>query len=110
MPAKLVAKTAVKSDDGKIYWIDTIEHEGGLWLVPKWLATTYPQMYKPARMIQMDTLAHNLVDYDFQRSGLKLYAIDDPIPKAVLDGAIQSSPGQRFVVLTELELLIRRET
>jgi hypothetical protein len=67
MPAKLVAKTAVKSDDGKIYWIDTIEHEGGLWLVPKWLATTYPQMYKPARMIQMDTLAHNLVDYDFQR-------------------------------------------
>ena len=45
---------AVKSDDGKIYWIDTIEHEGGLWLVPKWLATTYPQTYKPARMIQMD--------------------------------------------------------
>jgi hypothetical protein len=78
--------------------------------LPKWLATTYPQMYKPARMIQMDTLAHNLVDYDFQRSGLKLYAIDDPIPKAVLDGAIQSSPAQRFVVLTGLELLIRRET
>ena len=50
------------------------------------------------------------LDYDFQRSGLKLYAIDDPIAKAVLDGAIQSSPAQRFVVLTGLELLIRRET
>jgi hypothetical protein len=47
----------------EIYWIDTIEHESGLWLVPEWLATTCPQMYKPARIIQMDTLAHNLVDY-----------------------------------------------
>jgi hypothetical protein len=51
----------------EIYWIDTIEHESGHWLVPEWLATTCPQMYKPARIIQMDTLAHNLVDYHFVR-------------------------------------------
>jgi len=103
----MTIKTYVKSDDGNTYSIDTIEFEGGLWLVPRWFVTPYPQMYKPARMIRMDTLTHNLVGEDLV-PGVTVYAIDDPIPKSVLDGTSPSPPGQRFVVLMAPELMIRR--
>ena len=41
----------VTYDTGEVKLIDTIEHEGSLWLVPKWLDTPYPGMQKPVRMI-----------------------------------------------------------
>ena len=47
-------KTYVTSDDGYTYLIDTIEHEGYLWLVPAWLDAPYQQMRKPARIIRLD--------------------------------------------------------
>src|SRR5260370_41892779 len=79
-------KTYVTSDDGNTYLIDTIEHEGSLWLVPKWLPTPYPQMQKPARIIQM--LKHKLQNLGVEsQTHLHLYRLDGPVSKAALDGA-----------------------
>ena len=46
----LKIKTFVKLDDGNMRTIDTIQHEGGLWLLdPYGSQPPDPQMYKPAR-------------------------------------------------------------
>jgi hypothetical protein len=103
----MVIQTIVKSDDGQTYQIDTIEHEGGLWLVPMWLATPYPHMRKPVRIILTDKLAHK----DLGRvpgTDLHLFSLDDLIPKAVLDGIVQSQSTEPFDVVEGPELMIRR--
>ena len=101
-------KTYVRSDDGNTYLIDTIEHEGGLWLVPQWLETTFPNMQQPARIIRMDTLPHNHVgDYLFDTNH-KTYSLDGLIPKAVLDGATSSLSKPPLEIVEAPEIAIRR--
>jgi hypothetical protein len=104
---KMKTRTYVSSDDGNTYAIDTVEHEGGLWLVPAWLSTPYPHMQRPARLIRMDSLPHRHLGEDFLGSGLSMYALDGPIPKAVLFGSPKQSTPQ-FDVLEAPDLLIRR--
>jgi hypothetical protein len=105
--AKMLIRTYVKSDDGNTYLIDTIEHDGGLWLVPKWLDTPYPKMRRPARMIRMDSLAHTNHG-DILYNGSRILQLNDPIPKAVLDGASPSQSDPLLDVVEAPELMIRR--
>jgi hypothetical protein len=102
-------KTYVTSDDGYTYLIDTIEHEGYLWLVPAWLDAPYQQMRKPARIIRLDK--HKLQNLGVEpQTQQHLYRLADPLPKAVLDrGAVhQSKPDTPLVVVEAPELMIRR--
>jgi hypothetical protein len=43
-----VSAESPKKADGKIYKIDTIEHEGKLWIVPDW-STTHEKDGEPQR-------------------------------------------------------------
>jgi hypothetical protein len=101
-----VMRTYVTCDDGKMLLIDTIEHEGDLWLVPEWLATTFPKMHKPARIIRLPKEGLQDLGHDFLGSGIHARKLDGPIPKAVVDGTSQSGwpPG----VQEAPELMIRR--
>jgi hypothetical protein len=100
-------KTFVKSDDEKGYWVPTIEHENGLWLVPEWIETPYPKMPKPTRIIRMDTLGHMDLGHHSGDKSLRLLALNDPIPKAVLDG-LPLQQGQRYDVVEAPQLFVRR--
>lgn len=102
-------KTYVRCDDGEVYLVDTIRHDDGLWLVPKWLVTPFPNRQRPARIIRMDSLAHKDLGPNFLRSGHHALQLDDLMPKAVLDGASQSRPSAQFDVREEPELYVRRD-
>ncbi|MGE0563898.1 MAG: hypothetical protein AB7O50_05225 [Pseudolabrys sp.] len=99
-------RTYVICDDGNMYLIDTIEHEDGLWLVPKWNETPYPSMQKPARMIQLPKERVRDLGHDFLGSGIHARKLDDPMPKAVLDGT--SREDWPLDVQEAPDLLIRR--
>jgi hypothetical protein len=100
--------TFVTTDGGAQLLVDTVEHDGGLWLVPGWLASPYPGMQRPARIIRMDLLAHSDLG-DISGTGVQSYRLHDPVPRAVLEGrpdALQSS--QRFDVQEAPSLDVRR--
>ena len=102
-------KTYVTSDEGYTYLIDTIEHEGYLWLVPAWLDAPYQQMRKPARIIRLDK--HKLQNLGVEpQTHQHLYRLADQLPKAVLDGGAvqQSKPDTPLIVVEAPELMIRR--
>jgi hypothetical protein len=68
----------------KIHQIDTIEYEGGLWLVPEWLEAPTEGWKKPARIVRMDSLPHSPMPDTYPAD----FLLNGPIPKAVLDGQI----------------------
>ncbi len=76
-------RTYVLCDDGQTYLIDTIEREGDLWLVPKWLDTPYSSMHKPARIIRLPKERLQDLGPDFLGSGIRARKLDGPVPKAV---------------------------
>lgn len=86
--------TLVGSDDGKIWKIDTIEHEGELWLVPEWLEVTYPAGQLPKRAIRLTGL-----DYEDCPNPDADYFLKSPIPKAVLFGPTPPEEATGFVVV-----------
>jgi hypothetical protein len=55
----------------------------------------------------MDRLAHKRLGHHPDDKSLELYALDDPIPKAVLDGTNPSQQGQQLVVVEAPDLMIR---
>jgi hypothetical protein len=95
----------VGSDDGKIYKVDAIEHEGKLWLVPHWLDVPAQGLTKPARLIRMDVLP-------FQRMTNPAYGADfvlnAPVPKALLEPNTprQEVPGFEVQELPEISFPI----
>jgi len=77
-----ILKTLVGSaDEGSIWKIDTIEYDGGLWLVPQWLEVPSEGVTMPARIIPIDVLPHQKTE-----QGPADYLLTGPLPKSVLDG------------------------
>jgi len=102
----MILKTLVACDDGNTYTVDTIKHDGGLWLVPKWRGSPYPKMRRPVRIIRIDGLPRMDLGKPLG-TDYYLYKLDDPLPKAVLDGASASTPRRQLVVVEAPELDIR---
>lgn len=99
-------KTQVRTDNGLMVNVDTIEYDGGLWLVPRWLEGPSPAMKKPARLIRMDTLPHQ--DIGPIPGGLRrFYILQDSLPKAVLDVDCQL-PGDTGLDVLEVPNLSLR--
>lgn len=100
-------KTYINCDDGETYLIDTIEHEGALWLVPQWRDGPYPHMQRPERIIRMEKAALRdlgvLVD-----KGPRIHRLADQVPKAVLSGPFPLPADSRFVAVEAPDLVIRR--
>ena len=88
--------------DGNIHRCDTIEYEGGLWLVPYWIENISEGYKSPVRIIRMDTL-------QFQRIsgfGDSDFLLNDPIPKSVLDGQTHKQGSFSFVVVESPDIRV----
>ena len=102
MPIRVIMRT----DDGQIHHLEAIEHEDGIWIVNKWLPTTYGNTRRPARIIRVDKLAHDFVS-DLFGKGERVYTIRDPLPRGVLDGATWPQLTPPLQVEEEPDLLVR---
>lgn len=74
--------------------IDTIEHEGRLWLVPIWIDLPQGQGTMPLRLIPLDRLPHqksNAGEWDF--------VVSKPIPKELLYEAVPSQIAEQYGVV-----------
>jgi hypothetical protein len=95
-----VTKTAVQiADDGQLGACDTIEHEGKLWLVPKWHGNFDEGIEWPERIICVHGLPMNprSLNYDADRELLI------PLSRATLDGSVTQG-----LVVIEKPKLFRR--
>lgn len=86
--------TLVGSDDGAIYKIDTIEHEGVLWLVPEWVLVRDPEGQEPARAIRLTGLEFEEISHSEAN-----YLVKHSIPKSVLFGPGLPEASSGFVVV-----------
>lgn len=86
--------TLVGSDDGVIYKVDTIEHEGALWLVPRWVEVIKPEGQEPARAIRLTGL-----EFEASPNPDADYFLKKPIPKAILHGTALPRPEDGLVVV-----------
>jgi hypothetical protein len=93
-------KTLVGCDNGTVYHVDTIEHQGKLWLVPEWLASPDAGWTKPARIVRLDTLHHDAIDGDFGFD----YILIGSMPKAVLDGQLSPETSTSFEVIEKPDI------
>ena len=99
-----VWKTLVETAKDEWHSVDTIEYEGGTWLVPKWLDGPTTAFRKPARLVRVDLLSSHEI------GGLggvgRTQILSVPIPKSVLEGT-ESPADERITVLQEPELCLR---
>ena len=102
LETKRIFKTFVGTDRGEILTVDTIEHQGALWLVPYWLEAPDEGWQAPQRIIRLDVLQH-------QKSAGKNvdYILNGPIPTAVLDGNATPEQLKLFVVIESPAIRIR---
>ncbi len=89
----MVTISGDESSGGKVYKMDTIEHDAKFWLVPEWLESQDGDWTQPARIILLDTLPH-------QKSGGTFgdFVLNRPIPKNVIDGRAKPGEGGYIVV------------
>jgi hypothetical protein len=90
---KIFQTFIVEEGGGQIFTMDTIEHEEKLWLVPGWIE--YPDAgYKvPERLICLDGLR-----YQTLRNNKADFAVNVPIPRAVLSDPALSLPATGYLV------------
>lgn len=95
----VVFKTFVPLEDG-VYEMDTIEHEGQMWLVPEWIDIPRKGWSRPARIVCLSLLPHSVMGPQFRCR----YAVQNPIPKSVLNGQIQPQLASQYVVVENPEI------
>lgn len=90
-----ILKTSVPSDNGVIYSVDTIAHEGSLWLVPSWLEFTSHGWKKPRRMILLSALPRLVVQ---TCDGEDFIVLEAPISKAILNCSASPSNTEATII------------
>lgn len=89
--------------DGRVAAIDTIEFQGGLWLVPMWLDQREQGWTSPEYIVRLDALAYDpVLAWPYRPN----YWLNVPLPKDVYEGRAHSAPGQRFEVVHRPSLRI----
>ena len=100
----MLKKAMLGIADGDEMWhCDVIEHEGSLWLVPEWLHHPTEGCMQPARIIRMTGQSYQ---ENPAGSWLGDYLLNDPIPKAVLDGRIACGQGVAYAVVERPDIRI----
>ena len=86
-----VLKCMVGLGDGMIVTCDGIDHDGKLWLVPRWLEHPTEPIAMPERIIRFDCFPHQAD----QAGALDYQNIQLPIPESALLGLMPQ--GIEFV-------------
>lgn len=89
-----VYTTKVLLDDG-ISHFDTIEYEGGRWLVPGWIDSQSEGWSMPERIIRVDLLPGGKAG----ASSAADFLLHDPIPRSLLNGQIPKELEGRVSVI-----------
>lgn len=94
------------SDGTNIFYLVVIEHMREYWLVPDWLISQDQQFLRPTRIICMtgmrytDHRGNNVIHHDF--------SVNEPIPRAVLDGVAQPALAAKYKTLELPNLTFRK--
>lgn len=83
--------------------VDGMSYENKLWLVPKWLDYPLEKMSKPERMIRFDNLPFD----QLEANSLHDFLLQEPIPKAVLDG--ETTAGFEVLLAENISFGIQTE-
>jgi len=88
-------------EDGTVSQCDGCEHEGKLWLVPRWLDAPAQGVTKPARLVRFDSVPHQHTPN--APNGFE-YVINYPMPKHLFEVQTpkQEMSGFEFVEMPEL--------
>jgi len=100
-----VYTTTVSLGDG-LYEFDTIEYEGGRWLVPQWLDSGSEGWSTPERIIRVDLLPGGKSGASSGASSGADFLLRDPLPKALLSGQIPPELEGRVVVIERPDIRI----
>lgn len=104
-------KVIVMMENGTMATCAGIEHEGAVWLVPKWLPFPDEGYTKPERMIRLDQFRHQRLDPPATGPGPMKgadYIVNDQLPTWLLDGSSPpNSAQQRYVFLDRPDLRFR---
>jgi hypothetical protein len=87
-----------------IFECAAIEHEGAVWLVPRWLPMPDEGYAMPERLIRLDQFAHQKLG---QPGDPADFAINVPIPKVLFEGPISQQLKAQFDVLDRPDIRIR---
>jgi hypothetical protein len=95
-PAKIYKVLVMTEDPARLSSCAAVEHNGKLWLVPQWLDNPTAQTTKPERIICVDGMYQpggkvGQQSFDF--------VLNVAVPKAALEGPIQSQIIGSFVVI-----------
>ncbi len=81
--------------ENDILCIDTIEYDGKMWLVPRWLEAPFEGWKTPERIILLDSLDRQKAPADYEAD----FVLQSPIPKDVFEGRIPKGSEGEFVVI-----------
>jgi len=96
-------KVIVGFENGEMGHCGAIEHDGAVWLVPKWLPFSEQGYTKPERMIRLDQFRHQAI----QQPADADYGINDPLPKSLFFGELSEKLTKNYVVLVRPDLKFR---
>lgn len=97
----IAGRAYVQTDGGEGVTVDVILRGGHPFLVPMWLDSPDGRETKPARIIPLDGLRHQ-----DQPQFQPRWVVNDPIPKAVLEGRASSAEAMRFRVIEAPEIVL----
>ncbi len=84
------------------FLVDTIEYDGKMWLVPRWLEAPSEGWKTPARIVLLDSLDHQEIPAGDPAD----YLLKSPMPKDVFEGRIPKESEGEFVVIERPDVKI----
>jgi hypothetical protein len=103
-PTMKIMKTLVGlADAPQIIIVDTISYKGKLWLVPKWLETPALGVRRPERMVPIDDLPYQKIEW--KPGGFPAdYSLEHSIPTPVLTGALDQGKDSGYEVVASPDI------
>lgn len=89
--------------DGKIYILQAIKREDGLWLIPSWLENPSEGWKIPERIIRVDPSEYEELGGDYPAE----YHTKHPVPRAVLNGQSRTVEGISYDVVERPDIRIQ---
>lgn len=99
-----ILKTRVGTDRGTVDTVDTIQHDGGLWLVPMWLELPSRGVRQPMRIIRLDVLP---IQEAGGLPGCDYFLASGCIPKDILECRTPAEQATGFVVIDSPEIFLK---
>jgi hypothetical protein len=96
-------KVIVGFENGETGHCGAIEHEGAVWLVPKWLPFPDEGYTKPERMIRLDQFRHQAIPQPAEAD----YGVNEPMPKSLFFGELSPRLKEKYVVIDRPDLKFR---